>query len=507
MPLSPRIFSVGSSVLFCLSGMMCNTSSAEPEAPLAVTPGEFLNDIPYDTYIQFDKNAPADPVFNVRDFGAIGDGKSINSAAINKAIEVAHEQGGGTVWIEGGDFVSGTILLKSNVTLRIARGSILRASRERAHFAPLHFICCENATNVRIEGPGKILGEGDAWWSPPRVQPPLTPPDVFNLEETMSLHGDAKRHKLPNRPSPLIRFRETTDVQVKNLIVENSPGWTLMLDLCDRVRVEGVVLNNNYHGENTDGIDVVGSSNVEITRCFISTGDDGIVLKNGSAGEASRAMKNVRISQCEVRSSANCIKIGTETWADISDVHISDCRVFTDGIWPWALSGIAIESVDGSRVANITVQKITAQNVMAPVFIRLGNRNRWKTKDRQGVLENISVRKLTGVNAEFPCVVSGIPGLYVKDVTLEDIDIAYRDAGERLNIKEPVPELEDKYPEFAMFGDLPAFALFARHVNGLTIRNFHVVPRSVNRREPFVYEDVFNLNTDPLHQTNGLHGR
>ena len=106
-------------------------------------------------------------------------------------------------------------------------------------------------------------------------------------------------------------------------------------------------------------------------------------------------MNNIQVSECAVRSSTNCFKIGTETWSDVSDVRVSDCSFFVEGVWPWALSGIAIESVDGAKVRDITVQDIAMRNVMTPVFIRLGNRNRWKTKDKLGAIENISIKNLT----------------------------------------------------------------------------------------------------------------
>jgi polygalacturonase len=254
----------------------------------------------------------------------------------------------------------------------------------------------------------------------------------------------------------------------------------------------GVVINNNYRGENTDGIDVVGSNDVEITRCFVSTGDDGIVLKNGFAKELSRPMANVRIANCAIRSGANCIKIGTETWSNISDVRISECELFTEEIWPWGLAAIAIESVDGAHVKNITAENISVRNVNVPLFIRLGNRNRWKDKDRAGALESITVRNLRASGVEFPCVIAGIAGMSIRDVTLEDFDVKYREGGERLELESAVPELEAQYPEFWMFGDLPAYGLYARHVKGLTVQGFHITPRRVNQRPPIALEDVPN---------------
>ncbi|MCC6796557.1 MAG: right-handed parallel beta-helix repeat-containing protein [Candidatus Hydrogenedentes bacterium] len=469
-------------------------AGAEPVIPIPA-PGEFLSNIPYASYIDNSK-VPEGRVFDLREFGAVGDGKAINTVAIAKAITAAHDSGGGVVRIDGGDYVSGTIHLKSNVTLYIAKDSVLRASRSGADYDPPHFIYCQGANRVSIAGPGKILGEGDAWWTPPRAAAPTTPPAEFNLKEMESTHFLAKRKKVPNRPSPLIRLQDCTHVKMSNLIVENSPGWTVMLDHCDRVKIDRVILNNNYHGENTDGIDVVGSNDVEITRCFVSTGDDGIVLKNGFAKELSRPMTNVRIANCAIRSGANCIKIGTETWSNISDVRISECELFTEEIWPWGLAAIAIESVDGAHVKNITAENISVRNVNAPLFIRLGNRNRWKDKDRAGALESISIQNMKATGIEFPCVISGIAGMPIKGVMLENIDIRYREAGERLEIVNPVPEVEAQYPEFWMFGDLPAHGLYARHVDGLTVRGFQTSPRRINQRDKFVFDDVQNLNVE-----------
>ena len=459
------------------------------------TPGEFLSNIPFSSYID-DAKIPEGRVFDIRDFGGVGDGSTINTAAVAKAITAAHDSGGGVVRIAGGNYVSGTIHLTSNVTLYVAKDAVLRASRRRADYDPPHFIYCEGANDIAIAGPGKILGEGDAWWSPPRVVAKTSPPDVYNLKEMEAAHFAAKRKKVPNRPSPFIRLQRCTDVKISNVIVENSPGWTIMLDHCDRVGMDGVVLNNNYHGENTDGIDVVGSSDVEITRSFVSTGDDGIVLKNGFAKELSRPMTNVRIANCAIRSGANCIKIGTETWSNISDVRVSDCELFTDEIWPWGLAAIAIESVDGAHVKNVTAENITVRKLNTPLFIRLGNRNRWKDKDRAGALESITVRNLKATGVEFPCVISGIAGMPIKNVTLENIDISYREAGERIEVVQPIPDAESQYPEFWMFGDLPAYGLFARHVDGLIVHGFRVTPRRVNQRQLIVLEDVLNSRVD-----------
>ncbi len=474
--------------------------AAEKTGIVPPAPGEFLDNIPYREFIDFMEPPPPGPVFDIRNYHAVGDGKTVNTAAIRAAVLAARARGGGTVLVAGGDFVTGTIRLESRITLHVAADAVLRASRNRADYDPPSLIWCEQAEHVVIEGPGKILGEGENWWNPPRKTPPRTPPDTFVLKEAMAMHFDAKRTRLPDRPSPFLRLIGSTDLKVRNLRIENSPGWTLMIDRCRRVEVQGVVIHNNYHGGNTDGIDVCASSHVDINRCFVATGDDGIVLKNGYSKDRNQAMSDIRVTDCTVMSSTNCFKIGTETANDIRDVRVSDCRFFVEGIWPGGLSGIAIESVDGARVSRVDVENITMSNIMAPIFIRLGSRNRGKSADERGRLQEVRIRGVKATGVEFPCTLSGIPGAPLENIRLSDIDIRYRDAGELLEIRNPVPEQEKEYPEFAMFGDLPAYALWARHVNGLQVRNFKAVPRTGNRRAKFVWNDVFSLKlfkTDP----------
>ncbi|NLP09976.1 hypothetical protein GX408_06210 [bacterium] len=465
--------------------------AAERPGILPPLPGEFLSCIPYEEYIDYQAPIPDKPVFDIRDYGAIGDGRTVNTAAINAAVQAAQAKKG-VVVIQGGDFVSGTVRLVSGVTLHIAIDGVLRASRDSSDYDPMVLLLCEKVQEAVIEGPGRLLGEGEAWWKPPRKQAPRTPPKTFVLQEAMDMHFDAKRGKRGRRPSPLIRLLESSEVTVRNLLIENSPGWTLSIDGCEGVRVTGVVIHNNYHGPNTDGIDVVTSSQVEIRRCFVATGDDGIVLKNGALTQKSGPMSDIRVSDCTVMSSTNCFKIGTETVNDISDVYVSDCYFFSQGVWPPALSGLSIESVDGAHIERVQVANIRMRNCMTPLFIRLGNRNRRKVKDRQGRLQDVLICGVQASGAEFPCLLSGLPGLPIRSVTLQEIEVVYRQAKERLEIQNPIPEQETDYPEFWMFGDVPAYGLWARHVEGLRVKDFAVTPRSVNQREKLILDDVVN---------------
>jgi hypothetical protein len=188
-------------------------------------------------------------------------------------------------------------------------------------------------------------------------------------------------------------------------------------------------------------------------------------------------------------------KIGTETYGDISDVVVEDCEAFTDGIFPGSISGISIESMDGSAVSDITVRNFSMTGVTCPLFIRLGNRNRYLNKSYRGGISDITIENVTAKGAEVPSIISGVAkdgnsALYVKNVTLKNFDVEYRESPENVELPKKVPEFKSKYPENWRFGDVPAYGLWARHVEGLTLIDFYVTPRSANTRECITYEDV-----------------
>lgn len=461
-----------------------------------VQEGDFYADIPFSQYLI--GTAPTEEKkYDIRDYGASVDAE-LNTEAINKAIDACSSEGGGIVLVTGGAYRSGTINLKSNVTLCITADSSIVASHNFDDFSGA-LIKAENAENIKITGPGKICGEGETFVTAPKKTPLFEPLEVSDVRTMRSEYRARIRFGIDGRPDAMVWLRGCEDVTVDNIVLENSMNWTLKLDQCDNVDVMNMVINNNRHVANTDGIDIVGSNDVKVEHCFISTGDDGVVIKNGK-DENARAMSDIRISDCEVITCTNAFKIGTETYSDISDVTIEDCKASLPDIYPGSVSGISIESADGSVVSDITVRNLETDKVTCPIFIRLCNRNKYEddAKDMAGKVENIVIENVTSKNAELPMIISGVEHHgktnYIKDVTLKNVNVTYRESEENVVWRPFIPEYPTTYPENWRFKDVPAYGLWARHVDTLILENVNVTPRTANEREEFVYDDVVSLS-------------
>lgn len=476
---------------------------------------DFLLNIPYDNYIDWDDSLPQElTIYDIRNYGAIGDGVTINTLSINNAIQDCHNSGGGLVLIDGGDYVTGTIIILSNVTLRIAKDAILRGSRDVNDYDNKHLIYAKDSENIIVEGPGKIEGEGEYFCKNPKINPDeILRADVVDIKEIIKVHFDKKRYK-QTRPSPTVMFESSNNVTLRNLIINNPSGHTIGLDKCNDALVERSVINANLHVENTDGININCSNNVIIRHNFISAGDDGIVLKTKYREDLADeyVMDNIEIYDNKVMSLTNAFKIGTETYYDITNVSIYDCEFFVYSdyldnnsyIWPGTISGITIQSVDGANISDVTVENITMHNVMVPIFIRLGNRNRYESKSMQGSISGINISNVRATNAELPSIISGVEDkasffskseiLYITDINLSDIQVVYREADEQLKISKNIPEHADSYPEAWMFNDVNAYGLWIRHTDNIIINNMIVVPRSVNTRPKITTSNTSNIS-------------
>ena len=399
---------------------------------------------------------------NVRDYGAVGDGTTMDTAALQRAVDACAEAGGGTVLLPEGRYLSGSLVLKSNVALSIAPKATLLGSRDVKDFAgPL--VGATDATGVAIEGGGTIDGQGDAYWVKQREY------------GGPSWRGTVQHeYKALKRPS-FVRLTRCQDVTVRNVTLTGSPSWTLHLLRCQRVQVENVTIRNPLHGPNTDGIDINSCSDVTVRKCDIVTGDDGIVLKSTEPGR-DHPSHRITIEDCRIWSACNALKIGTETHSDFVDIAMRRCHLYSDTkvVRERAISGIAIESVDGASLRNILVENITMDNVRTPVFVRLGHRGGNSPRTRQveprvpGTIEGVVVRNVKAERSLFESSITGIPGHPVRNIALESIQLAYEGGGGADLIIDDVPDeaVIRRYPEASMFGRLPAYGLYCRHVQG-----------------------------------------
>ena len=459
--------------------------------------GDYYADIPYDKYINYNVFYNLTEFVSIKDFGAIPENPSINNAdVINYAIKKCYENGGGVVLVDGGSYSCGTIYLRSNVTLYIKKDSSIIASHNTSDFTDNSLIYAENCENSAIIGPGKICGEGNYFSLKPHL-PPKTKPfektlDVWDLRQEYR-----KRIRFPHKSKYgyLVLFRNCSNIRIHNLVLENSAMWTVNINSCINAEISNIVINNNRHVANTDGIDICGSSNVVIKNCFISTADDGIVLKNNLSVATSgddgliiknnlniackNVMSNIKIYDCEVISCTNAFKIGTETSLDITDVTVENCKFYLNDIYPAGVSGISIESCDGAKVKNINISNIQMDSMACPLFIRLCNRNgdNRPELDGKGKIENITVKNIKADNVEIPIMIMGIPNQKIKDVNLENFDIKYADGKDYIDLRFKIPEQEKEYPECNRFRNINAYGLFLRHADNIQVRNVKVKPR------------------------------
>ncbi len=464
--------------------------------------GDFYNDIPFSKYINENIYLPLDEAVYIRDFGAIPNETKINNAqAINSAINFCHKNGGGIVLVDNGEYTSGTIYMKSNVVLYIEKGSSIVASHNTDDYTENALIFAENCENFGVIGPGKICGEGNFFslkpHLPPRIEPFKRTLDVWDLRQEYR-----KRIRFPHNSKYgfLMLIKNCKRVKLYNLILENAAMWTLNINSSDDVNISNVIINNNRHVANCDGIDICGSSNIVVKNCFVSTADDGIVLKNNMSFTTSgddglkimnnldanceQGMNNIHIHDCEVISCTNAFKIGTETSLDISDVTVENCKFFLTDIHPAGVSGISIESCDGAKVKNVNISNIEMDSMACPLFIRLCNRNGDKKDELNGKgrIKNITVKNIKAKNIEIPIMIMGIPNQKIEDVVLENFDINYSDGIDYFDFRFKIPEQEKEYPECNRFRNINAYGLFMRHADNILVRNVKVNPRKITLR-------------------------
>lgn len=461
---------------------------------------DFSSYYPEDKYI-FNQVYESDNTYDIRDFGACTDCDD-NAEFINFAIDKASETNG-IVIVDGGDYITTTVTLKSGVTVFIAKGSSICANDTGEGYGDKKAILyADNAKNITLTGGGKIKGKGNLFGRKPFADKNNTKPAEFiDVIEMRRDYRSQLRFAHPSKYGSPIIFKNCTNVNVDNFIIENSAYWSLKLSNCKDVNIKNFVINNNRNVANADGIDLAGSSNVKISHCFISTADDGIVIKNALWLGNKGAMHDIEISDCEIISRTNAVKIGTETTYDISNVSINNCRLFMTDLYPGSVSGISLEACDGTVLSNVRINNIEMERCTCPIFIRLGNRNRASKVDEQSAnsiefgvksqkgrkiskkifdgkseIKDIYISNVIAVGVELPVIIAGYKQKTrvkrVENVTLKSIHISYADIPETVDRRMFIPEYVKEYPECWRFRNLPAYGLWSRHTKNIITENF-----------------------------------
>lgn len=435
--------------------------------------------------------------YNVVDYGAVSDGKTISTAAINKAIESCHRNGGGDVYFPSGTFVTGTLFLKDNVHLYLEKGCALLASTSHSDFPQIPsaefksekdrggwfaLIYAHKATNIGIRGYGTINGQGSEQMPRPEL-----------------LGGD-----LDGRPRNIL-FVSCKHVTVETVSLLNSGIWNQHYLDCEDVMVDRIHVYN-HSNRNNDGIDIDCCRRFILSNSVFDSDDDGITLKTTGL----KPCENITITNCVVSSQCNPIKMGTESLGGFKNISISNCGItpsrcktkamFND--YRKGIAGISIEMVDGAEVNGVTISNISINGTMCPLYIRLGNRGRRISKDAPqppvGVMRNISISNVVAYNTgNFSSSITGIPGYCVENVSLSNIqfhNIGGVKDGEYLSSFQDVKEDEKGYPQPTVWGNLPSSGLFLRHVRNIQISNITIGSNNDDPRAPIMGQDVDRIS-------------
>ena len=424
--------------------------------------------------------------FDVSRYGAVGDGKTLNTEAFSKAIDACTAAGGGTVVVPAGRYLVGTIIIKSNVELHLQNGATLLCSTDvedvplmpKCKYPCLYnvrgtraFIYAEAQSNIALTGSGTIDGQGSAWKPGPR------------------------RGTFDERPR-VILFVSCKDVRVEGIRLRNSPAWMQHYLDCDNVRVHGIDVFNHAN-MNSDGIDIDGCRNVRISDSVFDADDDGICLK--STGPA--ACEDIVITNCVASSHCNAIKTGTESTGGFKRVTISNCTVkpsankkvvfgFREGI-----TGITVGCVDGGICEDIKISDITIEGTRVPIFVRLGKRNRAHTAGakvtKDSTMSGISISNITATGAgDWGCSFLGLPGNPIKNLQLHDINITFSGGGTEKDGKRVIKEGLTSYPQPTSWGKLPVYGVFVRNADKVSLQNLDLRVAKEDQRSPVWLENV-----------------
>jgi hypothetical protein len=433
-------------------------------------------------------------------FGIHSDGKTLNTTSIQFAVNYINANGGGRLVFYVGRYLTGTINLKSNVTIHLEEGAVLVGSTNPFDYEKTTASWCYallvayDQENIGISGKGIIDGQGAE----------VARNVVNNIEK--GLTKDAYKYGRPsegNRPM-LVYFKRCKEVKITEITYKNSASWNQTYDMCKNLVIDGITVDNTTYW-NQDGIDIVDCDTVSITNCYIDAADDGICLKSH---DATSFCNNIFISKNKIRTSANGIKFGTASKGGFKNIKIVNNIVFDT-----YRSAIALESVDGGFLEDIEIDSLQVFNTGNLIYLTTGER----IKGKKSSLKNI---KISNVYAEIPAkkpdtaygyegptedqprnvspaiIIKGLPESIISNVIFKNFEIKHAGGGNQkfanvpLHDVESIPELPAQYPEFSMFKELPAWGIYIRHASGIELYNIKMKTEKSDFRVPVVLDDV-----------------
>ncbi|MBX3735762.1 MAG: glycoside hydrolase family 28 protein [Candidatus Didemnitutus sp.] len=481
-----------------------------------------------------------------RDFGAVADGQTLDTAAIQGAIDAAHAAGGGLVTLGAGTYLSGSLRLLSGVTLHLDAGATLLGSPHIADYRRGNWpalILARDQDNVAITGTGVIDGQGTAVAADTirlyesgdhlaffpglkegeRVftgigtdQQPWIDPHAMQRAGTLAARvaprsrEDVATWRVDEFVRPqLLEFWQCRGVRVSGITLRHAANWVQTYRECDDVTIRGVRVESVTYWNN-DGLDLVNSRRVLIEDCDIDAADDGICLKSDPS-PTGQLCEDITVRRCRIRSSASAFKLGTASHHGFRRIRVEDLAIHDT-----YRSAVALETVDGGVLEDICISRIQARHTGNALFLRIGQRNTAKAPGtlRHVVIEDLDVDvPATKPDAGYPhegpplklpvnvipSSIAGLPDRPVEDVVLRNIVIRYAGGGDPTRAAVPldalgtVPEKRENYPEFSVFGELPAWGLYVRHARGVRLENVRLIQTAADYRPALVADRSADL--------------
>jgi hypothetical protein len=407
--------------------------------------------------------------FDVREFGAMGDGITKDTAAIQSAVDAASRTGG-TVSLPPGRYLSGTIHLKNSVAIYIAAGATLAMSPDDADF------------DARESLPYRVYDDADTTYFQQALLAGVNLQDVTIYGEGVIDGNRSKR----GGPKP-IALKLCQRVAIRGIRILNAPNYAISLLGCDFVNIDGVTIENAF----ADGIDPDSCRYVRISNCYIDSRDDAIAVKASWALGARRPVEGLTVTNCILRTGKNAFKFGSESAGDLRNVAVANCTMTPRANGSRPNSAILLESLDGANIENVVISNISATGAIVPFMLRLGTRGRGTELPVPGSLRDIAISNLVATGCRETASVTGIPGRRVERIALSGIDITVEGGPRHINPDQLPGDENDSERE--QFAPLAAYGFYARHAAELTLRDFHLHANQPDPRTAMIFDDVRDL--------------
>jgi len=452
--------------------------------------------------------------YNVRDFGAKGDGVQIDTETIQETIDRCASNGGGTVLFPNGVYLTGTIFLKTNVTLHLAPDAVIAGSGRMSDYCDKFvgerfldgydrmLICANNQKNISITGTGTING----------------------MAETNVFLKDDEGNDTTEKPM-LLRFINCSRVNITGVVCRESYAWGLHLVDCDHVWFDKVTVDSVAKEICNDGFDIEDCHDVFISNCELRTSDDSICIKSTCL----KTSYNITVTNCVASSKTAAFKLGTGSVGGFRNITVSNC------VFHHCNTGaVKLIMVDGGYMENISISNIVMDKVDGPFFIRLADRQdemRIESRlplseiaNRKSYVNNINISNIIAYvhkdsddewarffveewgmtqKAVWGIMIAGIPGARVENVTFNNVRVKFPGGCERGEALDMVQELEHTYPDQSNFGILPAYGAYVRHAKGIRFNNVAFELEKSDERTAVVCEDVEDISFDGLEMVAG----